>query len=426
MLPKRSLNELRPLIKDFFNSSDERERDSLALAIKKAAAGSVPDVARAIQSAMLWSDISTKTRRFSLNLPALGPVSIECYFPAGYDAARSHPILLCFPNAADSPESTLLLARRALGKSIRGFVLVSPADAVSGGFELPDSSAGDFAALLRGLRRRIHIDSDRLFLFGSGTGGDAAWLAAMFHPNELAGVVVAASYPHVPYAAQSLPFLLSNLERVPVLTVWAEPKAGGTFIRHVAEFSHNRAVMRIADETGLPITELVIPRDRVDADGFLESDARSILAGRRAAMPTEASLWFRYPAHGKVGWLRQTRFAGKVWEAPELSIQSDPGADPNLFITTAIQDKMAYLHGRIDGQTIDITARRCRRVELALTENLIDFARPVTVRCNGKIRYEGMIEPDVVTLLDSAYTDWDFQRLVVARFSFSIKAKRGR
>ena len=414
------------LVRAFFTLSDKGERESVAKAIEKAAQGSVPAVALAIRRAKLWSDASSKIERFSVRLPSSRPVSIECSFPEGYDRALAYPVLLCLPEVGDSPARTLALARRALGESIRGFVLAAPARPVSGSFHLPRDSAGDFTMLLRELRRRIHIDSDRLFLFGSGTGGDAAWLAAMFHPDDLAGAIVLASYPHVPYAAQTLPFLLRNLRSVPVLTVWAEPRVGDTSVRRVAEVAHNRAIRRIADDANLAITSLELPSDRFDTRGFLESDARAILAGRRAAMPTEASLWFRYPQQGKIAWLRQTRFAGEVWAAPELSIRPAPGADRDLFITNTVQRKMAYLSGRIDGQTIEITARRCRRVELALPEGLIDFTQPVTVRCNGKIRFEGLIEPDVATLLESAYTDWDFQRPAVARFSFSIKRPRSR
>ncbi len=414
------------LLRAFFTSRDEGERESLALAIEKAAHGSVPAVARAIRRTELWSDASPRIERFSVRLPGSRTMSVECSYPEGYDPALAYPVLLCLPHTGDSPSETLILARRALGESIRGFALASPAQLVSASFHLAGNSAGDFAMLLRELRRRIHIDSDRLFLFGSGTGGDAAWLAAIFHPDDLAGAIVLASYPHVPYAAQTLPFLLRNLRRVPVLTVWAEPRAGDTSLRRLAEVAHNRAIRRIADDAHLAITSRELPSDRFDAGGFLESDARSILAGRRAAMPTEGSLWFRYPQQGKIAWLKQTRFAGEVWEAPELSIRPAPGADRDLFITNTVQRKMAYLSGRIEGQTIDITARRCRRVELALREDLIDLTRPVTIRCNGKIRYEGLIEPDVATLLESAHADWDFQRPAVARFSFSIKRQRSR
>ncbi|MCH7592674.1 MAG: hypothetical protein IH989_07845 [Planctomycetes bacterium] len=417
---------LSRLVRAFFTLSDEGKRGSLARAIEKAASGSVPAVARAIRRAELWSDASPRIERFAVRLPGSRTVSIECSYPEGYDPAFAYPVLICLPHVGDSPARTLTLVRRALGESIRGFALASPARLASASFHLAGNSAGDFTMLLRELRRRIHIDSDRLFLFGSGTGGDAAWLAAMFHPDDLAGAIVLASYPHVPYAAQTLPFLLRNLRRVPVLTVWAEPRAGDTSLRRLAEVAQNRAIRRIADDADLPITSLEIASDRLDARGFLESDVRAILAGRRAAIPTEASLWFRYPQQGKIAWLRQTRFAGEVWEAPELSIRPAPGADRDLFITNTLQRKMAYLSGRIEGQTIDITARRCRRVELALREDLIDLTRPVTVRCNGKIRYEGLIEPDVATLLESAYADWDFQRPAVARFSFSIKRPRSR
>ena len=80
---------------------------------------------------------------------------------------------------------------------------------------------------------------------------------------------------------------------------------------------------------------------------------------------------------------------------------------------------MAFLGGNVKGQTVTIQTRRCARVELLLPEGLVDFDQPITVRCNGKKRFEGLVPTSIETLLETAYDDWDFQRLRLARISFS-------
>lgn len=117
---------------------------------------------------------------------------------------------------------------------------------------------------------------------------------------------------------------------------------------------------------------------------------------------------------------------GDVWEAEQLSILPAPTSDRDLFIKEVVAGKLAYLSGRIEDQTITIETRRCARIDLLLPDGLLDLDRPITVRCNGKKRYEGLADRSNRTLLSTAYETWDFQRLSVARLSFSIKADPGR
>jgi hypothetical protein len=117
---------------------------------------------------------------------------------------------------------------------------------------------------------------------------------------------------------------------------------------------------------------------------------------------------------------------GEMWETDQLSILPAAYTDRDTFIAEIVKDKMAYLGGRIEGQLIDIEAKNCARVELFLPQGLVDFTRPVTVKCNGKRRHEGVIEPSIGTLLETAYEEWEFQHPYVARLSFSVKLKTSR
>ena len=108
--------------------------------------------------------------------------------------------------------------------------------------------------------------------------------------------------------------------------------------------------------------------------------------------------------------------------AAQYSQTASPATDQDRYITDIIQNKLAYLSARIDGQIITIETRRCARIELLLPLGLVDFSKPVTVRCNGRKRYDRLIQPSIRTMLETAYQDWEFQHPAVAKLSLSIKS----
>jgi hypothetical protein len=104
-----------------------------------------------------------------------------------------------------------------------------------------------------------------------------------------------------------------------------------------------------------------------------------------------------------------------------LSIAVGPTTDRDEFITDLIKEKLFHLGGRIDGQSIHIETKRIAEVELWLFDGMVDFAKPITVIVNGRKRHEGLVKPDIATLLESAYEVWEFQRLVFVKLPFSIR-----
>jgi hypothetical protein len=112
---------------------------------------------------------------------------------------------------------------------------------------------------------------------------------------------------------------------------------------------------------------------------------------------------------------------GEVWEAGQLAIAVSPAADRDKFIADVVKGKLAYLGGRIEGRNIMLNTRRCARVDLLLPMGLVDLTKPILVRCNGKRRYDRLLEPSVRTLLETAYERWEFQHPVAARLSFSVR-----
>ena len=88
-----------------------------------------------------------------------------------------------------------------------------------------------------------------------------------------------------------------------------------------------------------------------------------------------------------------------------------------------MKQKLAYIGGKIEGQTVRIQTRKCDEIELLLSDELIDLDRDIAIYLNGKTRLEGRADRRISTLLKIAYRDWEFQRLWPARFTIPAKGR---
>lgn len=421
-LDKKADKALKELVEAFFGSDDARERARLSRSIEKAAAGSFSSAAGAMRHVNVWSPVAEPRGTIHIVSPSREGPSVAYRLPNGYDHAKRHPMIVCMPSEWGAAESVIDHAAAMLGMAARGFLFVSPDGAVGGAFHQTSMTAPGMPRFLRETRRRFHIDSDRVFLFGMGEGAGAAWVMAMMHPDLFAGVIAISGHPPLPFPRQLYPVLLPNLRNLPVLTVW--DSEGDAVVA-----AHSRAIVQLAQAKALPIAGREIAGlGAAPAAAGGEQAARfdeeisTLLTHRRSETKRTLSHWFRYPRQGAIGWLRQTKFLGSVWQAEQLSVLPSAAADADTFITDTIKNMMAYLGGHVDGGTITIQARRCARVDLLLPIGMTDWNRPVTVICNGRKRYEGKLTPSISTMLEEAYDSWDFEHLVAVRFSLSIRA----
>jgi len=127
---------------------------------------------------------------------------------------------------------------------------------------------------------------------------------------------------------------------------------------------------------------------------------------------------------GQAGWLRQNRFRGDVWTAEQLAILPGPTVDHDEFISNVVKNKLAFLSGKVEGQTITINTKRCNSIDIQFSPRLVNLNKPVVIMCNGKKRHDGPITPKLETLLETAYERWVFEplsHLVVASLTQTIR-----
>ncbi len=420
---------LDALVDQYIRADDAKERTRLASTIETTAGSSIEAIATAMRRVVLWEpmplgdDITVRT-------PSGKLVKAKYRGLIDPDPAPPHGLVICMPNMDEEADTNLTINRAiaVLGSAFCDHCsLVALSHPIGGSFHQHPAAADDLRQVIRELRRRIHLDTDRLYLFGFREGGEAVWMASLFQPDLFAGVIVVASHPKLPFPQQLYPLLLPNLKDVPLVVI--DPFTNGPNAAPPSAMdAHLNTIVQFAEQTSLPIRRVIVPFHDGEYGKLPQWDtAKEYGSGIRnnaRTMPGRAvSHWFRYPAQGDVGWLRAVKTYGDVWTEDQLSISVDPTTDRDAFITDVIKEKLFHLGARVEGQTIHIETKRIAEIELRLFDGMVDWAKPITVLINGRKRHEGLIKPNITTLLESAHEQWEFQRLVFAKLPFSIRAE---
>ena len=153
-------------------------------------------------------------------------------------------------------------------------------------------------------------------------------------------------------------------------------------------------------------------------DAFAE-----ILTKKRPPLSKTVSHRFRYTTQARDGWLRQTQFSGDPWTSQQLIVSPANNETVGEAMTAMLKEKLGYLGGKIDGQTIHIETHLCGQIEVLLNDDLVDLDKPITIVVDGTVRFEGTAKRKLRTLLDIAKDDWEFQRLFPVRFEVGRKGK---
>lgn len=369
---------LTELVGRYFKATDRSERTALVAEIRKASGDSVATVAAAMLDVQLWEPIGDGVEEIAVTLPD------------DYDPKKRYPLILAYVDSGEKWPT-------AFGE----FIVAAPRSIDNDPFNAGSPAPAEW---LMALRRRYHLNTDRIYLYGSGIPGDAAFVSLVMHCDLFAGAVIREATLDVPFRNELQQLLLDNLHNTPLHLMWTEPSLPlNTELkgRQVKVTLANRSIVEFARETKLPITKTMAPLQQFEQI--------------RRSVPRDVRKWFRYPAQGQAGFVRQRRFRPPVWQGDQLDIQVAPEVDRGAFIKKVFESKLARLTGRIRNQRIEVTSTHSESVEIRLGPGMVDFGQPVVIFYNGKRRFDGQLQPSIATLLESAYADWDFQRPVYVR-----------
>jgi pimeloyl-ACP methyl ester carboxylesterase len=410
-------DELDRLVTAYFTEPNKRQRAGIAAKIGRLVDDDVQQVIDAVGRVQLWPAHRAGTTRFELRTGHDRITPVEVRLPEEYDATKRYPLIVALHGKQARGRDALAYVRRILGDRAEDFIIAGPTNYRGTWFTDGPSEAGDPPALLLELRKRFHLDTERVYAVGISMGGHAAFTLATMYADELASAVAIPGTLVVGFP-QAQDIILENLTNTPVLAIWGENDRlddAGAVAPDGGIAGNNRRLMEVADEMDLPFTGIELPGVGHTILELPAEPVREFLQMRRDPAPWRISHWFRYPVQGRCGWLRQAKFSGRPWRGNQLTIVTRRRSDFEQYATETIKRKLAYLGGRIRGQQIDVTTGRTTETHVLLHDELINLDQPILLKVNGKKRYEGRVTPRISTLLETAYQDWDFQRLYTVR-----------
>ena len=412
---------LDDLLKRYLETDAAGRRSTILLQIERVADGSCRDVSDALRKLDLWSAPAFHRGMFDLALVGKrtpDTVRVAYRLPPDYDSKRAYPLIFCLPDTESDATETIRRARKQFDGKADRMILVCPTHAPWGKFHRDTGELVRLATILRATRRRFHIDNDRIYLFGDGRGGEASWLTALMHGESFAAAMTLRSYPPVPYAEQVYPFLLTNLQNLPVYSIWEAPTSEMQQRRTGVVALYNRRIHFFSKQLGLAFHGIEQPRD---VHGLKDlAMATEFLSLKRKLNSPRLTRWFRYSDQADAGWVSGIRTGDGLWTDSQLAILPGLTTDRSHYVSSLIQSKLGLIELRLEAQTISIKTQHVRRLELRLSHERLDLDRPITVLINGRVRHERIVRESIRTLLQYAFGTWTFEHLPTANLSFAI------
>lgn len=328
-------------------------------------------------------------------------MSYGLFVPPTYDPAKAYPLVVCLHGAGFTGDSYLERWAERLGDA---YILACPSISMGAWW----SRYGEelVLATMRAVQSRYHIDPDRIYLTGMSNGGIGAWIIGMHHAPRFAAVAPMASgiddvlFPFLRNLRQT-PLYVIHGAKDQIMPVWLSrnitnelAQLGIAYTYREHEWTHPHAGGHFFPRQELP--DLV--------KWFGEQ--------RREPYPKTVSL-VRDASHlTEFGWVR-------IDSTDRIAMFSEQLVDrQDDLMKNRVYARLDATY--IDDNYIDVTTTHVRRYTLFLNDVLIDFSRPLTVVTNGSVSFEGIIFPQLETLLREARRRHDPSLLFPAQLTLDI------
>jgi pimeloyl-ACP methyl ester carboxylesterase len=325
--------------------------------------------------------------------------------PPEYNHGRDFPVLILLHNYGDKPKD--LLQRFQPFAARHGFLLVAPDwnDLGDDGYTYSRGEHGAVIDVLRDVRRRFQVDSDRVFLFGLGQGANMAFDVGLAHPDLFAGVMPMSGGPYYQAErcwknAQYLPFYVVNGDR-----------AGESHKQTYQLFQHwvvrNYPMLYVhykgrgAEWFGGELPNLfdwMKRKKRANPISALGDGVGGSLGNEFQSMRSTDNRFY---------WLTSDAIDEKhLVEGTKWKASVTPAT-----VTAVIRDN------QITAKTYGLN-----QLTIWLCRNQVDFDKPVSVAINLKpVRNAAKLTPSVEIMLEDFILRGDRQRLNVAKMAFDLK-----
>jgi hypothetical protein len=324
--------------------------------------------------------------------------------PSEFTHSRTYPLVFVLSHGTETPKEALT---RCANEGMRhGCILVAPnwAGDLNQSYRYSTEEHALVLNVLREMRRRFPIDSDRVFLLGFGAGGNMAYDVGMSHPDLFAGVLAV--------CGEVKPFIRAYQHNAQVLPFYIVHGS------HAGDYTKQN--MQLAERMvtdNYPVLQVVYKGRGME---FFDAELPPMfdwISRKKRASP--------FPALGErheFVTMRDTdnRF---YWITTD-SVAENRLNDPIRYRATI---SGATLTARIgEANQINVTEKGLKQLTIWLGRDsqgreMIDFTKPVTVRIDGREVMRGAKVPmNLGTMLEDLYQRGDRQQLFFAKLPFNL------
>lgn len=413
------------LLKTFFAEEDAAKRADLAARFAAVAPKSWPDLKAMLHAAAPYEPLAAGTQNFTTPGDAAVPaVNYLLRVPAGYaaDAHRGWPLIVVCHGTGGNARKALDMVEKWLGGDADNYLLAAP-DAPAGGVYEAGRVMTDYPLhVLRDVRRRANVDSDRTFLAGVSKGGYTTWGTALFSPGEWAGAAPVASFPLTEAGAADVTLYLPNVLRLAVQAHWGENDIVAGEKKGINTFSREAAA-ELKRLGGKSFEGIEYPGQGHGVAVDTKRLATFFAAMKRDPFPADCRMLFHRIAQGRTYYVRATAGAIEEFDFTAKRVltvsraEDLPRAKRTLFTQKGYEITVRMPAG---ANQIDVQTRNLKEVEIELPVERLDFARPIRITANGRTVAAGVRKVDYAELLETARRTRDFERLIGGRLKATV------
>jgi hypothetical protein len=372
------------LIEQYFAAGSSRDREAVVAKID-AIGLDRPVIGRLIRLRMNWAALAPGV--YFIN-EKVGPHDVRYFLgvPEGYDIARSWPLVVKLPTAnafltQPPPDAQQVIAiytqwiQDELSAHPDALVLMPllNLDELYGpgpvGMNLVIQPILDAAG-------KVNINPSRVYLIGHSMAAHAVWNIAIHYPTYFAAINSLAGSAHDSWQRLRLGNLANTL-----CVIWHDAADD------VVKVSESREIVQY-------LQKLDIGEDYVETDGLghqpppqiIENEYQKLRGRRRDLYPQQVYLQSNSPdtIYNRADWVQiyQPLFPG-----PQLKVQFSRGSQ-GMYL---YQNSFRVVAQIVDRHTIRLDTHNVQMIRLYLNEQMVDLASPMTILCDGKTVFDGVI-----------------------------------
>jgi len=344
---------------------------------------------------------------------ALIGASYACYVPKSYEPRRPWPLILAFHRDDDSGKEHFY-NWETVAETGRYILMFPDSPRRSRAWRFSDINLA--LSALRHAKKLYHIDTNRVFLGGTASGGLLAWAVALRHPDRFAGLIVRnAPIDEVTRlflpAAVNLPIYQLASERASPDIITSLREADTALTRW--SYPANREEV----QGGHP----ALPELNTKVIAWLQDKVRDPYARRVRLISFDFS-------NARAFWVRIDRFARTVFD-PDRKVEIRPPAGAEY---SPEQIRMIYLGemgkalgqaaaGVVPGNRINVVAKHVKELTVFLDDQMVNLDKPVRIYVNGKLAFRGRVERSLEHLFESARLHRDPRMCYAASVKLRVK-----